>query len=56
MKLLPPATVPRTRVSTQLCDPGFCETSQSLAGWPVAVSAFRVLDEVWKTMDQETER
>jgi 4-carboxymuconolactone decarboxylase len=26
------------------------------AGWPVAVSAFRVLDEVCKTMDQETER
>ena len=23
------------------------------AGWPVAVSAFRVLDEVWKTMDGE---
>ena len=23
------------------------------AGWPVAVSAFRVLDEVWKTMDAE---
>ena len=23
------------------------------AGWPVAVSAFRVLDEVWKAMDQE---
>jgi 4-carboxymuconolactone decarboxylase len=23
------------------------------AGWPVAVSAFRVLDEVWKQMDQE---
>jgi 4-carboxymuconolactone decarboxylase len=24
------------------------------AGWPVAVSAFRVLDEVWKAMDAET--
>jgi 4-carboxymuconolactone decarboxylase len=23
------------------------------AGWPAAVSAFRVLDEVWKAMDQE---
>jgi alkylhydroperoxidase/carboxymuconolactone decarboxylase family protein YurZ len=23
------------------------------AGWPVAVSAFRVLDEVWKAMDAE---
>jgi 4-carboxymuconolactone decarboxylase len=23
------------------------------AGWPVAVSAFRVLDEVWKEMDAE---
>ncbi len=23
------------------------------AGWPVAVSAFRVLDEVWKQMDAE---
>jgi 4-carboxymuconolactone decarboxylase len=23
------------------------------AGWPVAVSAFRVLDEVWAAMDQE---
>jgi 4-carboxymuconolactone decarboxylase len=26
------------------------------AGWPVAVSAFGVLDEVWKTMDEEEKR
>lgn len=26
------------------------------AGWPVAVSAFRVLDEVWSAMDEEARR
>ena len=26
------------------------------AGWPVAVGAFRVLDEVWSAMDQEAGR